>query len=129
MLAHTRFLVHVIDDDEAVRESLEALLVASGIEAETYCSAEDFLARVQSSHGCLLLDVNMPGMSGLDLLQNLADQGRQIPVVLLTASPDERIRARAEKLGASAYLAKPVTEGDLLRAIAGAVDGNKGSPL
>jgi len=124
-----RSIVHVIDDDEAVRESLEALLMASGFEAEIYSSAEDFLARTPSHHGCLLLDINMPGMSGLDLLEHLADQGRRSPAVVLTANPDERLRQRAYQLGAAAFLSKPVTEMDLLRAIADAEAGRRGNPL
>lgn len=134
MLGQDRSVLHVIDDDEAVRESLEALLVASGFEAETYGSAEEFLAR-SASHdtlcdcGCLLLDINMPGLSGLDLLQYLADRGQVCPAVVLTANPDERLRQRARELGAAAFLTKPVAESDLLRAIADARAGGKGNPL
>jgi FixJ family two-component response regulator len=65
-------VVHVVDDDEAVRESLEALLFVSGHCVSTYVSAEDFLARAPDDGGCLVLDVNMPGMSGLELLERLA---------------------------------------------------------
>lgn len=122
-------MVHVIDDDEAVRESLGALLMAWGFEAETYSSAEDFLARTPSHHGCLLLDINMPGMNGLDLLQHLIDHGRQSPAVVLTANPDERLRQRAHQLGAASFLTKPVTEPDLLSAIAGAEAGGQGNSL
>jgi two-component system response regulator FixJ len=118
-----RSLIHFIDYDEAVRESLDALLFASGFEAETYASAEDFLARAPGHRGCLLLDVNMPGMSGLDLLQHLADQGRRTAAVVLTANPDGLIRQRALQLGAAAFLTKPATETDLLHAIADAEGG------
>jgi len=124
-----RYIVHVIDDDEAVRESLEALLMTSGFDVEIYSSAEDFLARAASHDGCLLVDVNMPGMSGLDLLQHLADKGRRTRAVVLTANPDERLRLRAHQLGAAACLTKPVTESDLLRAITGTEAGHKGNPL
>ena len=118
-----RSLVHVIDDDEAVRESLAALLFASGFETETYDSAEDFLARAPDHRGCLLLDVNMPGMNGLDLLQHLADLGRRTAAVVLTANPDGWLRQRARQLGAAAFLTKPATETDLLHAIADAEGG------
>ena len=111
-------MVHVIDDDEAVRESLEALLLVSGFDVEIYSSAEEFLAREPDPQGCLLLDVNMPGMSGLDLLQQLVEQRRRTPVIFLTASRDERQRERAAELGARGFLNKPVTEDTLLRAIA-----------
>jgi two-component system response regulator FixJ len=124
-----RYIVHVIDDDEAVRESLEALLMTSGFEVEIYSSAEDFLTRAASHDGCLLVDVNMPGMSGLDLLQHLAGNGRRTRAVVLTANPDERLRFRAHQLGVTAYLKKPVTESDLLSAIAGTETGHKGNSL
>ena len=123
MVGQGRSVVHVIDDDEAVRESLEALLLASGFEVETYNSAEDFLARAPGHHGCLLIDVNMPGISGLDLLQHLADLGRRTAAVVLTANPDGQLRQRARQLGVAAFLTKPVTEADLLHAIADAEGG------
>ncbi len=118
-----RTIVHVVDDDEAVRESLEALLFAFGFEAETYGSAEDFLARTRGDGVCLVLDVNMPGMSGLDLLQFLSDQERRTPTIVLTANPDNQLRERARQLGAVAVLTKPVTNTDLLDAIAAATEG------
>ncbi len=123
MHGQDRSVVHVVDDDEAVRESLEALLFASGFGAETYSSAEDFLARASGQNGCLLIDVNLPGMSGLDLLQHLADQGRRTAAVVLTANPDGRLRQRARQLGAAAFLTKPATKTDLLHAIADAEGG------
>lgn len=129
MQTRNGFIVHVIDDDEAVCDSLKALLEASGFEAETYSSATDFLARAPSDRGCLLLDISMPGMSGLDLMQYLADQGRRTPIVVLTANLDERIRQRAHQLGAAAYLTKPVTEKDLLSAILDAKGEYKGTSL
>ncbi len=113
-------IVYVIDDDEAVRESLEALLLVSGYRVVTYASAEEYLERAGDRGGCLLLDVNMPGMSGLELLERLAREASGIPVVLLTASRDEHVRERARELGASGFLTKPVTEAALLGAIADA---------
>jgi two-component system response regulator FixJ len=129
MQTRNGFIVHVIDDDKAVCDSLKALLEASGFDAETYNSATDFLARTPSDRGCLLLDISMPGMSGLDLMQYLADQGRRTPIVVLTANLDERIRQRAHQLGAAAYLTKPVTEKDLLSAILDAKSEYKGTSL
>jgi two-component system response regulator FixJ len=111
------FMVHVIDDDEAVRESLEALLVVSGFEVATYSSAEEYLGRAEEPAGCLLLDVNMPGMSGLDLMQDLARRGRRLPVLVLTASREPRLRSRAFELGALAFLTKPVLEATLVEAL------------
>jgi two-component system response regulator FixJ len=129
MQTRNGFIVHVIDDDEAVCDSLKALLESSGFEAETYNSATDFLARTPSDRGCLLLDLSMPGMSGLDLMQYFADQGRRTPIVVLTANLDERIRQRAHQLGAAAYLTKPVTEKDLLSAILDVKSEYKGTSL
>ena len=110
-------MVHVIDDDEAVRELLEALLVVSGFEVETYRSAEEYLGRADARDGCLLLDVNMPGISGLDLMRDLARRGRQLPVLVLTASREPHLRSRAFELGARAFLTKPVPEAALVQAL------------
>jgi FixJ family two-component response regulator len=110
-------VVHIIDDDTAVRESLEALLVVSGFDVETYGSAEDYLARGDGADGCIVLDINMPGMGGLDLLQILARRERQVPVLVLTASREPRLEERAIELGASAFLTKPVREAILVDAI------------
>lgn len=112
--------VHVIDDDEAVRESLEALLVVAGYEVCTYASAEEFLAREPDDGGCLLLDVNMPGMSGLDLLGHLNGSARRHRVLVLTARRDPELREQALALGASRFLVKPIPGDELLHAIADA---------
>jgi two-component system response regulator FixJ len=117
MLVENESVVHVVDDDEAVRESLEALLFVSGFSVKTYVSAEDFLARAPEVAGCLLLDVNMPGMSGLDLLERLAGMGVQRPVVILTARRDNGLGELAFSLGASQVLGKPVSKDELLAAI------------
>lgn len=107
-------IVHVVDDDQAVRESLEALLLVAGFDVRTYDSAEDFLARApRDDGGCLLLDVNMPGMSGLDLLERLSGECPRRPVLVLTARRDEGLREAALGFGASSFLSKPVS-GDLL---------------
>jgi two-component system response regulator FixJ len=108
--------VHVIDDDEAVRESLEALLVVSGYAVECYASAEEYLRR-EATEGCVLLDIHMPGISGLDLLQNFAQRPKRPPVLVLTASREERLKERALELGAQAVLSKPVPKAALLDAV------------
>lgn len=118
-------IVHVVDDDEAVRESLEALLMVAGYDVRTYRSAEDFLSRRVSASGpeagCLLLDVNMPGLSGLDLLGRLRDEGREGPVLVLTARREEGLRDAALRLGARDLMLKPVAGERLLEAVASAV--------
>jgi FixJ family two-component response regulator len=110
------FMVHVIDDDDAVRESLEALLLVSGYAVETYGSAEAYLVR-PARDGCVLLDMHMPGMNGIQLLEHLARGNRHVPVLVLTASREERLRERALALGVLAYLSKPVSEASLLAAV------------
>ena len=114
-------IVHIIDDDAAVRESLEALLTVLGYSVETYGSAEAYLERSEVNDGCVLLDVHMPGMNGLDLLRELARRRRRSPVLILTASRDERLRDHALELGAVAFLTKPVTHARLLAALREAI--------
>ena len=122
-------IVHVVDDDPAVRESLEALLLVAGVEVVTHDSAEAFLEHAPAPEGCLLLDLNMPGMSGLELLEKLRRDGVPTPVVILTANRDARVRARACELGAAGFLTKPVTEAALVAAIAEARAGDRGIPV
>lgn len=126
MQGHGDAIVHVVDDDAAVRESLEALLLVAGFEVATHDSAEAFLERVAAPEGCLLLDLNMPGMSGLELLEKLRRDGVGTPVVILTANRDERLRERACELGAAGFLTKPVTEAALVAAITRALAGSRG---
>lgn len=122
-------IVHVIDDDAAVRESLEALLTLAGFDVVTHDSAEAFLAHGSKDRGCVLLDVNMPGMTGLQLLEHLGREGIDSPVVILTANRDERVRERAHELGARGFLVKPVTEQALVTAILAAQSWDEGKPV
>ena len=110
-------VIHVIDDDEAVRESLEALLVVTGFDVKTYSCAEEYLAVSDPSDGCLIVDVHMPGMSGLDLLQDLSIREPGIPVLVLTASRETRLMEQALELGAAAFLTKPVPGATLVAAL------------
>ena len=123
-------IIHVIDDDEAVRESLEALLVVTGFDVKTYSCAEEYLAVSDPSDGCLLVDVHMPGMSGLDLLQYLSIREPGIPVLVLTASRETRLMEQALELGAAAFLTKPVPGATLVAALraAGVRDGSSPTP-
>lgn len=110
-------VVHVIDDDAAVRESLDALLTVLGFFVETYDSAEAYLERSEDTCGCVLLDLHMPGMDGLGLLRELVLRRRSLPVLILSAARDERLRDHAIELGAVAFLTKPVTRTRLLAAL------------
>jgi len=111
-------LVTVIDDDESVRESLPYLLRECGFSAAAFSSAEEFLTSdCLEKARCLILDMAMPGMSGLELQHELARSGRNIPIVFITANRDETIRLLALKRGAIDYLFKPFSETVLLEAI------------
>ena len=113
-----RSLVSVVDDDESVRESLPDLLGQFGFATRAFSSAEAFLAsEVVSETSCLILDVAMPGMSGPDLQQELADRGQTIPIVFITAHEDRTVRPRLLARGAVACLFKPFSEAALLDAL------------
>ena len=119
-----RSLVSVIDDDESVRESLPDLLRQFGFAAEAFASAEAFLeSQLIGRTRCLVLDVAMPGMSGLDLQQELARRRWEIPIVFITATGDQTIRPRVLALGAVACLSKPFSETALLYALNAAFRG------
>jgi len=120
-----RSLVSVVDDDESVRESLPDLLNEFGFAARAFSSAEAFLSSdcVHKTR-CLILDVMMPGMTGLDLQQELTRRGQQIPVIFITARKDEVLRARAFKQGAVKFLNKPFSDTALLDALNVALQGN-----
>jgi len=117
-------LVSVVDDDESVRESLRGLIRSIGLGVQTFASAEDFS---RSEHlektDCLILDVRMPGMSGLELQRHLAARKRDIPIIFITAQgSDDGERARALGDGAVAYLIKPFSEDALLEAVDAALN-------
>jgi FixJ family two-component response regulator len=108
-------LISVVDDDEAVREATTGLMQSLGYIAAAFPSAEDFLqSREMTRTSCLIADVNMPGMSGLDLHRRLSASGKAFPTILITAYPDERVRQGAMNAGVICYLSKPFDEGDLL---------------
>jgi FixJ family two-component response regulator len=111
-------LVSVVDDDESVRESLPDLLREFGFEAQTFSSAEDFLASESlADTSCLVLDVAMPGMTGLDLQRELTLRDREVPIVFITAHRDAAIRLRLIAQGAVECLFKPFEPNDLLQAL------------
>jgi len=110
--------VCVVDDDDSIRESIEGLLRVEGISAETYRSAKEFLARPSGEPpGCLILDVNLPGLSGLDLQRELTRTDVYIPIIFLTGHGDIPMSVRAIKAGALEFLTKPLDPEDLLSAI------------
>ena len=107
--------IYVVDDDDAVRDALGALLGSVHLHCEPFASAEDFLAVAnREMRGCLLLDVRMPGISGLELQRKLQDMGVMLPVVIITGHGDVPMAVRALKAGASDFIEKPFNEQDLL---------------
>src|SRR6516225_6875355 len=123
--ATERPLLSIIDDDESVRESLPDLLREFGFAARAFSSAEEFLSSDSVGQTkCLILDVAMPGMTGLDLQKELRRLGQEIPVIFITAQKDETIRQQALKQGAVNFLYKPFSETALLEALNAAVQAN-----
>ncbi len=110
--------VFVVDDDQAMRNSLKWLIESVGVAVESFASADDFLARYQTGRsGCLVLDVRMPGMSGLELLEHLVARKIRIPVVIITGHGDVPMAVRAMKAGAVDFIEKPFNDEVLLDAI------------
>jgi FixJ family two-component response regulator len=115
-------MIFVVDDDASVRTGLGRLLEAAGYAVETFASAREFLARApQAGPGCLVLDVRMPGLTGLELQEALAATGRRISIVFISGHSDVPMSVRAMKAGAVDFLAKPFDVEELLTAIQWAV--------
>jgi FixJ family two-component response regulator len=131
-VTNTRQIVAIVDDDRAVGNAIEVLMRSVGLIAKAFSSGEEFLHSPELSRtGCLVVDFDMPKMSGLDLHNNLSRLGKEIPTVLITAYPSDDIRARALQAGVICYLPKPFDESDLLNCIQAALDrakGNRGTP-
>jgi two-component system, LuxR family, response regulator FixJ len=108
-----KIMVEIIDDDEAVRDSTQALLESYGYEVRAHASAEHFLREKGENPDCLLVDHHMPGMSGLDLLELLRSRGDSTPALMLTGHTDACLEPQAQKVGA-ALLYKPVSEEQLV---------------
>ena|SRR5215467_9188446 len=123
-------LISIIDDDKSVREAIKSLLRSFGLNAEAFSSAEDFLA---SQHlddvVCLILDVVMPRMSGLDLQSRLVLSNRRLPIIFISAHDDAEAKKRALEAGALAFLQKPFQEETLMDAVHSALTSLEGSPL
>jgi two-component system, LuxR family, response regulator FixJ len=116
-------VVHVIDDDEAVRDSLAFLLRSAGVTVATHESATAFVAGLPyASAGCIVTDIRMPGMTGIELLKRLADDGLRLPVIVMTGHGDVPLAVEAMKLGAVDFLEKPFDDDALLAAIRAALD-------
>jgi FixJ family two-component response regulator len=115
-------IVFIVDDDVSVREALESLVRSAGYKVETFASAQDFLASSRpDAPSCLVLDVRLPGLSGLDLQNRIAGANREIPIVFITGHGDVPTSVRAMKAGAIEFLMKPFPDRDLLDAIEQAI--------
>lgn len=115
-------LVAVVDDDEAIREALCDLMMVTGLACSTFDSAPAFLNDNSPTEAdCLITDVRMPGMSGIDLLERMRAGGSNLPVIVLTSVLDAGARAKALELGAQAWLTKPVADETLLDQIRSAI--------
>ena len=114
--------IAVIDDDESFRIALVESLSSLGYEVSGYASAEDFIGGVgDRSFNCVVTDIHMPGMNGLDLMKRLTAQGSTTPVVLITARSDANLEAKAAAAGAACLLRKPFKIGELIECVEGAV--------
>lgn len=118
-------LIAVVDDDESIRMALQGLLKEAGMAVRSFASAEDFLkSGEQRQTGCLIADIRMPGMSGLDLQAKLNEENCPIPTIFITAHGDEKMRLRAMRAGAVEFLSKPFDDSLLLETVRAALDNS-----
>ena|SRR5262245_22816288 len=111
-------LISIVDDDESLRTSLDNLIRSTGLRAQIFSSAEAFLSSSQAPQtACLIIDVRMPGMNGLELQRRLVDCNSRIPIIFITSHEDDHVRAQAIESGAVSFLYKPFREEELLKAI------------
>ena len=130
MIKEERPTVFVVDDDSSMRDALRNLFRSVGLNVETFGVAQEFLSRERSKGpACLVLDVRLPGLSGLDLQRQLVDANIQIPIVFITAHGDIQMSVRAMKAGAVEFLTKPFRDQDLLDAVQQAVDRDRGTRI
>jgi Response regulator len=115
-------VIAIVDDDESARVGLVNLMSSLGYEAVPYSSAEEFMQSTERGRtACLITDVNMPGMTGLQLHQRLIKSGERIPTIFVTAYPDETVRKNAAQAGVDCYLTKPLRENELLECVRSAL--------
>jgi len=119
-------IVHVVDDDASIREALQNLLLSIGLEARTYATARDFVAAgVSDSPGCLVIDIRLPDINGLDFQVRLTQTGVRLPVVMMTGYGDIAMSVRAMKSGAVDFLPKPFKDQDMLDAVLAAIERDR----
>ena len=117
-MPESQAVVFVVDDDASVREALQRLVRSAGLRVEAFASAEEFLNRARTEGpSCLVLDVRLPELSGLDLQRRMVDANNEMPIVFITGHGDIPTTVRAMKAGAVEFLTKPLVEGDVLESI------------
>jgi FixJ family two-component response regulator len=118
-------IIAIVDDDEPLREALGSVMKAAGYSARTFASAEEFLACDDCDEtACLILDVRLPGRSGIELQKHLTEVGGRLPIIFVTAHGDAALRDSLMRAGAAAFLYKPVRSDTLLREIRRALESN-----
>jgi FixJ family two-component response regulator len=123
-------LIAIIDDDEAVREALSELLEVTNIASRCFDHPDAFLEEEEASDfDCIITDMRMPGIDGIELQKRLRDRGSKVPVIFITSTNDPATRSRAVEGGAHAYLAKPVADEILLARVRSALDGKASSRI
>jgi FixJ family two-component response regulator len=123
-------IVFVVDDDPSIRRSTERLIRSEGLKVQTFASARDFLKQPPvEGPACLVLDVQMPGLSGMDLQSELANSGVEIPIIFITAHGDIPMTVRAIKAGAVEFLPKPVRSQTLLAAVRAAIERDRAASI
>jgi FixJ family two-component response regulator len=122
-MSKNQSIVMIVDDDDSIRKAVRRLMKSFGIAVETFASAEEFLGsdRLEKT-SCLILDVHMPGMDGLQLQEHLVASRHAIPIIFITAFTDDRARVQALRAGAVGYLAKPFADEELLNCIHAALE-------
>jgi FixJ family two-component response regulator len=116
-------MVAIVDDDDLIRSALHGLLKSVGLPAQAFASAEEFLKSGQQRHaGCLIADIRMPGMSGLELQAQLNAERCKIPIIFITAHGDEKMRMQALRAGAVEFMAKPFDDEALLESVRAALE-------
>jgi FixJ family two-component response regulator len=113
-----QIIVMIVDDDDSIRKAVRRLMKSYGVAVETFASAEEYLGSDRlAKTSCLILDVHMPGMNGLELQKRLVASGSVVPIIFITAFTDDGARAQAMNAGAAGYLAKPFSDDELLNCI------------
>jgi len=108
-------IISIVDDDEAVRKATMALLRSAGYSVSTFASAEEFLRSERlNDTSCLITDLHMPGLNGVQLQERLIADGRQMPIIFITAFPDDHVRQRAMESGAIGFMSKPYSDDNLI---------------